>query len=376
MSDLEALSSALDAVYDAAIDANLWPLAVERACNFVQCMAGMIGAYDVMLRGLNFRIPWGYEQKYLDNFDYYTSINPTLRSSFAFKVGQVGSIGDVLDLKEFYAHRVYLEWAKPQGIVDVVQATLEKSPTALSVLALSRHESQGIVDQPTRDRMAMIVPHFRRSVLIGKIIDLAKIEAATFSNAIDGLAAAVFLVTREGRLLHANVRGEEMLSAGDPLRLVEAVVTAASHKVQRDLLSSFAAATEGHRAIEQRGVAVPLMAADDQRYVAHVLPMTSGRRREATVLGQAAAALFVRKVDLRFPSAVDTMTQIYRLTPSETRVLHVILEAGGVAPTSLMLRLTENTVKTHLRHIFAKTGARNQADLVKLAAGLASPLSA
>ena len=40
-----------------------------------------------------------------------------------------------------------------------------------------------------------------------------------------------------------------------------------------------------------------------------------------------------------------------------------------------MLRLGENTVKTHLRHIFDKTGARNQVDLVKLVAGLSSPLA-
>jgi len=69
------------------------------------------------------------------------------------------------------------------------------------------------------------------------------------------------------------------------------------------------------------------------------------------------------------------MAAIYRLTPSEVRVLHVILEVGGVIPTSLVLHLGESTVKTHLRHIFQKTGARNQVDLVKLVAGLSSPLA-
>jgi DNA-binding CsgD family transcriptional regulator len=334
-------------------------------------MAGMLGAYDVMHRGANFRIAWGYEQKYLDSFDYYTSINPTLRPSFRFKAGEVLSIGDLIPLDEFAKYPTYTEWAEPQGIRDVIQAVLEKTPVSMSALALSRGEP---VDDEAIQRMKLIAPHFRRSVLIGKVIDLAKIEAATFSNTIDGLAAGVFLIDRAGRLLHANARGDEMLTEGDPLRLADGVVTATNARANRNLSASFAACDDDQASVEQRGLAVPVTADYGQAFVAHVLPMTSGRRRDAVATGAAVAALFVRKVDDKFPAAVEAIAQTYGLTPSETRVLHVLLEVGGVQHTSLLLRLTENTVKTHLRHIFAKTGAGNQVDLVKLAAGYASPL--
>lgn len=371
-SELAQLTTVLDAVYDAALDVALWPLAIERAAAFVRCTAGMVAAYDVMHRGVSFRIPWGYEQKYLDTFDYYASINPMLRASFAFKVGQVASIADIMPFEEFRKYPTYTEWAKPQGIGDVVQAVLEKSPVALSVLALSRHEREGPVNAETRRRMALIIPHFRRSVLIGKLIDLAKIEAATFRNAVDGLAAAVFLVSRSARLVHANVQGAKMLAAGDPLRLADGTLTAVNVTVQRNLALSLREAAGEQPAST---TAVQLVAADGSRYVAHVLPMTSGRRA-ALISRDATAALFVRRVDRRFPEAVEAMRRIYGLTPSETRVLHVLMDVGGTVQAALSLRLTDNTVKTHLRHIFAKTGARSQVDLVKLAAGLASPFDA
>jgi DNA-binding CsgD family transcriptional regulator len=181
------------------------------------------------------------------------------------------------------------------------------------------------------------------------------------------------MVDAEGRLLHANASGEAMLADGDPFRVADRILTASSQRTSRDLAESFAAAALGDAAVEARGIAVPLSGASGQRFAAHVLPMTSGRRREAA--HEAAAALFVRKVELEFPAYVRTMGEIYRLTASELRVLHVILDTGGVAPTALLLRLTENTVKTHLRHIFNKTGARSQVDLVKLVAGLSSPLA-
>ena len=39
-----------------------------------------------------------------------------------------------------------------------------------------------------------------------------------------------------------------------------------------------------------------------------------------------------------------------------------------------MLGLSEATVRTHLRRLYAKTGTSRQADLVKLVAGYANPL--
>jgi DNA-binding CsgD family transcriptional regulator len=374
--ELAELSTVLDAVYDAALDVALWPLAIERAAGFVRCIAGMVAAYDLMQRGVSFRIPWGYEQKYLDTFDYYASINPMLRSSFAFKAGQVSSIADIMPFEEFRKYPTFTDWAKPQGIGDVVQAVLEKSPMALSVLALSRHEREGPVDAETRRRMALIIPHFRRSVQISKVIDLARIEVATFRNTIDGLAAAVFLVSRDARLIHANTQGAKMLAAGDPLRLADGHIHATGMKAARELAASLDEAASDEVVVQRHGVAVPLVAATGERHVAHVLPMASGGRREAVAGNHATAALFVRRMDQKFPVAIETIARLYKLTDGETRVLHVILEAGSVPATALLLRLTENTVKTHLRHIFAKTGSRNQVDLVKLAAGLASPFVA
>ena len=375
MKDVTELSALLGTVYDASLDATLWPSAIERACRFLQCMAGAIGAYDVLQKGANVQVMWGYEPKFVETFDYYVSINPLLRHSFRLKIGEIGSITDAMPHAQFRKERVYLEWAKPQGIVDVLQTTLEKTPLALAVLGFSRHKSQGLVDKQLRQRMALITPHFRRAVLIGKVIDLARIEAQAFSDTIDGLSAAVFLVDADGRLLHANASGEAMLAAGDPFRASEGILTATSPKVHRSLAASFAVAAQGDAAVEARGIAVPITAASGERFAAHVLPMTSGRRRDAGEAEGAVAALFVRKVDLEFPAVVRSMAAIYRLTPSEVRVLHVILEVGGVIPTALVLHLGESTVKTHLRHIFQKTGARNQADLVKLVAGLSSPLA-
>ena len=62
-----------------------------------------------------------------------------------------------------------------------------------------------------------------------------------------------------------------------------------------------------------------------------------------------------------------TLAERYRLTPTEVRVLRAVVEEdGGVRAIAAAIALSEATVKTHLHHLFEKTGSRRQIDLVKL----------
>jgi DNA-binding CsgD family transcriptional regulator len=58
----------------------------------------------------------------------------------------------------------------------------------------------------------------------------------------------------------------------------------------------------------------------------------------------------------------------------ELRVLLAVVEVGGVPEVAEVLGIAETTVKTHLGHLYEKTGVRRQADLVKLVAGFSNPL--
>lgn len=55
------------------------------------------------------------------------------------------------------------------------------------------------------------------------------------------------------------------------------------------------------------------------------------------------------------------------LSPSETRVLQLVVAGLSNRELGERLFISENTVKTHLRHIYAKTGARNRAEAIRYA---------
>jgi DNA-binding CsgD family transcriptional regulator len=198
------------------------------------------------------------------------------------------------------------------------------------------------------------------------MIDLHKVEAAALADTLDGIAAATFLVDAGGRIVHANIAGHAMLRDGSVVQTVGARLAAIDGRADRALASLLASAESGDAALGARG---------GERFVAHVLALTAGARRKAGIAHSAVAAVFIRQTALDLPHPLEAIANAYRLTPAEMRVLMMIVQIGGVPEIAPVLGISETTVKTHLQHVFEKTGTQRQADLVKLVAGYMSPLA-
>ena len=88
----------------------------------------------------------------------------------------------------------------------------------------------------------------------------------------------------------------------------------------------------------------------------------------------AVASVFVHEAVLKTPSSPEAILEAYSLTPTELSVLLGIVEVGGVPEVAAVFVVAESTVKTHLKRLNDKTGAKRQADLVKIVGGFANPL--
>jgi DNA-binding CsgD family transcriptional regulator len=208
--------------------------------------------------------------------------------------------------------------------------------------------------------------------LIGRLVELKHREAAAFIGTLDRLTAGVFLVDASGRIVHANANARAIVDAGGFLRTVNGRIAARDPVIDQSLRAAFSAAAGRRNESEARGVALPLIAHGGERYLAHVLPLTSGARQHPATVYPAVAALFVRKAALESSSMYEPIAKTYRLTPTELRVLLAIVEVGGVPEVAVALGVAPTTIKTHLSRLFEKTGTRRQADLVKLVAGFNS----
>ena len=373
--DKAHLSALIGSIYDAVLEPALWTGVVERAGKFVGGVGASIFRQDSVRKIGNSYYHSGIDPRFERlYFEKYIKFDPLSAAYLTLKVGDVSSSSIIIPPAEFFETRFYREWARPQGLVDNVFAILERSPTSIAAFIVFRHERDGLADDDARQLLGLIAPHLRRAVLIGKVIDLRTIEAATFADTLDGLNAGIFLVDATGRIVHANAAGHGILAVGDILRSFAGRLVAHDQQVDEVLQDAFKATEHGDGAIGTKGIAVPLIARDGERHVAHILPLTSGARRRAELAIAATAALFVQKAALEIPSRPEAIAKAYKLTPTELRVLLTLVEVGGGPEVAEVLGIADGTVKTHLSHLFQKTGVKHQVDLVRLVAGFSSPI--
>jgi DNA-binding CsgD family transcriptional regulator len=253
-------------------------------------------------------------------------------------------------------------------------SNLEKSAISCAGFWVFRRSKEGFADDETRRRFALLVPHVRRALAIGQVIDLAKIEAAALADSLDTLSAGMFLVDASGRIVHANKSGHVMVAEADVLRATGGRLAAVDLTASQALLESCASAADGDAAVGRKGIAVSLKTRQGERYIANVLPLTSGTRRKAGIFYQAVATVFVHRAAFDLPSPPEAIVKEFKLTPRELGVLFAIVEVGGVPEVAEVLGVSPETVKTHLGRLFEKTRTSRQADLVKLVAAFSNPL--
>jgi DNA-binding CsgD family transcriptional regulator len=373
MGEVEHVSSLIGDIHQAGLNPALWPTVLGLARAFVGGSAAALFYKDASGSSLEVRHDDGgldpyYKQLYAST---YAKLHPCASGRVLAKAGEPIAAADLLPSNLFRETRFFKEWAQPQGLVDFVCAVLDDETGAM--FGVFFHQRDGVVDEATKGRLRLIVPHIGRAVLIGRTIDLSAAEAATLADTVDGLNAGLFLVDATGRLVHANASGRAMLQERSVLSVGGGRLAANEVKSAQALNATFTLAGGGNGRAE--GIAVSLTARDGERYIAHVLPLASGARRRAGAGYAAVAALFVRKATLEAPSPPEVIARTFNLTPSELRVLLAIVEVGGVPETAETLGIAEATVKTHLHRLFGKTGAIRQADLVKLVAGFSNPVA-
>jgi DNA-binding CsgD family transcriptional regulator len=373
--DTKDFSDLIGAIYDTTLDRAVWPDALAMAAEFVGGPAATIFSKNPTAGNGSVYCEWGvdpyYKQVY---FDKYVTLDPSTTGHCGAEVGQPVATADLMPYGEFLETRFYKEWVRPQGLVDCVSAVLDKSVTTAALFGVFRHERNGVVDDETRQRMRIIVPHVRRAVLIGNVLDLNAAESDAFADTLSGLAAGVFLVDKSARIVFANTSGQAMLDGARILCRRNDALTAVDQRAGPTLSEVIASAGDGDAAVGAKGIAVPLSFPPDDVWLAHILPLTSGARQRTGLTYSAVAAVFVHKASVEAPSAMETMAKSYKLTPGELRVLGAMHEVGAVSSVAEALGISEATVKTHLQHLFAKTGTKRQAELVKLLAAHASPL--
>ena len=173
-----------------------------------------------------------------------------------------------------------------------------------------------------------------------------------------------------GRIVAANDRARDMLRGGDGLFDEDGFLCARRPEDNADLqglltraLPPFGAQGAGGSMMMKRSVALPPL-------VLHVNPV--GRQETDCHLWPVAALVVV--ADPASKTRIDpaVAAAALGLTGMESRVAVLLAEGMNVREVAAATGRKESTIRSHVKHMFAKHGLSRQADLVRLVLSLAS----
>lgn len=269
---------------------------------------------------------------------------------------------DAFTREELDAEPYYTEFMRPLGFGWCVGTSI-RSPTGDAlVFTAERLWRNGPVERAAVDTLDGLRPHLARAALLSARVGLERARATVDALQVIGLPAVV--LREKGRAVAANPNFE----ACAPRIAVGArdVVAFADCGAQAIFLEALGEAGGASTWRAGRSIAVP-PGTDEPPLVAHLVPL---RGAGLDLFSGASLVLFVTPVTAGKAPDVRLLEVLFDLTPAEARVSSLLVEGRTVEAIAAALAVTQNTVRMHLKSVFAKTGVHRQAQLVAL---LASP---
>lgn len=354
----------LDLIYDAAGENELWPAVLTSIADATGSEGGILFGQSIAAEQVYFDFNGRLNQACNRIYQERHMQNPWSVAMEDKPVGRLVFSDEVVALKELENSSFYDEVLHPQGIGHNAMIALAAKDDFRVAFNICRSRHHGEFGSPERKALEALAPHLRRSVTLGfRLTGYLALRNAAL-DVIDALADGVVLMGPRGHVLFAN-NTACALEAEGTLKLKPSIATWSSPHARRlaRLVSSTLAGGAGGT------MSIPSF---DRARLLTIL-VVGLRSREVNILGEAqirnaACAAFVIDPTRRGTAGTQQLMDAYGLTRAEARVAVSALTGGTTSEAATALGISRNTVKTHLRRVFAKTDTRGHAELAALLA--------
>jgi DNA-binding CsgD family transcriptional regulator/PAS domain-containing protein len=354
----DALICAID---KAAADGSLWPTALRligEACDASRIVLTRQGKSP----GESYSIAPSWERAHAESYhQYYHLINPLWQRSISAPAGTVQTDEMIISKDEFVQTEFYIDLLEPHGLGSVLRTVAFVEHGRQTVITAHRQRAFEAKDIQLFERLT---PHLQRAVGINVKFANLQMNNGTCAEALNLLEQGVLFVDKDGGLVFANREAEHFLAAG-VLQIVDGrlrTYSAAETKRLHALIAE--CAQQGIEADETHMLSLASERLDTPLYL-QIIPLRSGID-PIFLNAHPVAIIFASDPDRKIKQLISQITKKFQLTAAEAAVAREVLAGDGSQAVADRLKVTLATVRTHLAHIFAKTGTKRQAELVHL----------
>jgi len=372
----EGLSDLIGGIYDCVLNPANWAPVLELICREFSFASSILGVQRLPAGLPICQVSVGIEADWLAEIPKFGPEILEVWGGFgrlqSYAVGEPVVNSQAVNRASIAGNRYLQEWTN-RGMIDAVALIVARNDAIMGNVAFNRHRSAGAVGEAEVAGLRLLAPHICRAVTISNLFDMKAVAAASFEAVIDRLACGVVVTDADLGIVHANAAATRMLAVGDPIHAKKGTLSLLAHEAQAALERAVHDAAIDDGSLGHKGIGIPSGSKSERPAAVHVMPLRRNALRQG-LASRAAVALFVVPGEAGPRIPIEALALVYDLTPAETGVLERVCAGATQAAIGRSLGIATSTVKTHLLHIFQKTGCERQVDLVRLATSLAAPL--
>ena len=354
---------AQELILAAAVHPEGWKEVLHCLAEATNCVAGGITIENARTRKGEPLVYFGFDPEHVRRtFDHYLPMNPLFGIAEQMKPGFVVTNGDVVAETTFRRTEFFNGWARPQGLCCPTTVVLNRTGDRYCPLTLVRPDGKGDVSPSELRWLKGLVPHLLHAMEITVQLDARALSYHLVDAALEDSNLGLIALDEEGRIVHANGVAEARLRQQHGIKQrngrLSGAVAHIDEQLQRAVdLAHSRKAFGRHVRIEAEGVP-PL--------VVKVIPISSEHGFARVIPHRPVTLVVFRDAPVDIERRLDYIAEAYRLTPAECRVLAAVVDGTDMRSIASRLCISMATLKTHLTHIFSKTGTSRQKALISL----------
>lgn len=216
------------------------------------------------------------------------------------------------------------------------------------------------------DLLDAVAAHLQEALSLQRHVAALHSARDSLVAIIDRLALAVIAVNGDERVVFANGAARVLLERGDALRLHRQTLvgtTAAATAELRKLIGAVVHMAINDDAAAGSGAMRLIHGGAETSLKLVAVPVNA--RGNGPFSEPVAAVLFVGDTGGDHAQSARIAAEIFGLTNAETRVLAGLISGESLERIAKQSKLSTNTIRSQLQHIFNKTNTHNQTDLVR-----------
>lgn len=363
-------------IYQSAIQPDLWAGTLELISDYLGADSGMVLHLSAS-RNRNFIIHRRLREDLNQLFLQHHTKNPY---AFAFAHAPIGKalvIEALMEKDVLYRSAFYADILAPQGIAEIIAVKhSDLSREGVGGVLFNVSKSRADAAEQAATRLDDLVSHLSRAIDFTLLTSRLNASQRHLDYLLATMAGAVIFLDRCGSILQMTPPAEVLLRKRDGLLInkgTHLTLTAQTRDDSSRLAASIKQALAVTRGEPQRlgGTLQIKRPSGRHALLVQVTPLPAPAFSSWSAIDDGARVI-VQIVDphASVHAQAERLGSLVGLTAAEIRVAALLGNGLGLTETANALGVSLNTVKTHARRIFDKSGVRSSVALVRLVASI------